>query len=57
LGGTNLKGYILGAQYGLDRNAVLNLRWLSADSIDSFSFIPEHKFSVDVFQADVSVKF
>jgi hypothetical protein len=57
LGGTNLKGYILGAQYGLDRNAVLNLRWLSADSIDSFSFIPEHKFSVDLFQADVSVKF
>lgn len=57
LGGTNLKGYILGAQYGLDRNAVLNLRWLSADSIDSFSFIPTHKFSVDVFQADVSVKF
>lgn len=57
LGGTNLKGYILGAQYGLDRNAVLGLRWLSADSIDSFSFIPAHKFSVDVFQADVSVKF
>lgn len=57
LGGTNLKGYILGAQYGLDRNAVLGLRWLSADSIDSFSFIPTHKFSVDVFQADVSVKF
>ncbi|MCK9991216.1 MAG: hypothetical protein RugAbin2_02230 [Rugosibacter sp.] len=57
LGGTNLKGYILGAQYGLDRNAVLNLRWLSADSIDSFTLNPAHKFSVDVFQADVSVKF
>ena len=57
LGGTNLKGYILGAQYGLDRNAVLNLRWLSADSIDSFTLNPAHKFSVDLFQADVSVKF
>ncbi|HMU90958.1 MAG: putative porin [Pseudomonadales bacterium] len=57
LGGTNLKGYLLGAQYGLDRNTVLNLRWLSADSIDSFSFIADHKFAVDLFQADVSVKF
>ena len=56
LGGTNLKGYLLGAQYGLDRNTVLNLRWLSADSIDSFSFIADHKFAVDLFQADVSVK-
>lgn len=57
LGGTNLKGYVLGAQYGLDRNAVLGLRWLSADSIDSFTLNPAHKFSVDVFQADVSLKF
>lgn len=57
LGGTNLKGYVLGAQYGLDRNAVLGLRWLSADSIDSFTLNPAHKFSVDVFQADVNLKF
>jgi len=57
LGGTNLKGYVLGAQYGLDRNAVLGMRWLSADSIDSFTLNPAHKFSVDVFQADVNLKF
>lgn len=57
LGGTNLKGYILGAQYGLDRNAVLGLRWMSADAIDSFTLNPAHKFSVDVFQADVSLRF
>jgi len=57
LGGTNLKGYILGAQFGLDRNAVLGLRWLSADSIDSFSLNPAHRYSVDVLQADISLKF
>lgn len=57
LGGTNLKGYVLGAQYGLDRNAVLGLRWISADSIDSFTLNPAHQFSVDVFQADASLKF
>lgn len=57
LGGTNLKGYVLGAQYGLDRNVMLGLRWLSADSIDSFTFNPADRFSVDVFQADVSFKF
>lgn len=57
LGGTNLKGYILGAQFGLDRNAVLGLRWMSADAIDSFSLNPAHRYSVDVFQADVNLRF
>lgn len=57
LGGTNLKGYVLGMQYGLDRNAVLGLRWLSADAIDSFSLNPAHRFSVDVLQADITLRF
>ena len=56
-GGTNLKGYILGLQYAVDRNAVVGLRWLSADSIDSFTLNAAHKFSLDVLQADVNVRF
>jgi hypothetical protein len=57
LGGTNLKGYILNFQYGVDRNATVGLRWYSADSIDSFTLNPDHRFSVDVFQAEVNVRF
>lgn len=56
-GGTNMKGYTLGMQYGIDRNATLGLRWISADSIDSFTMNPTHRFSVDVMQADVNVRF
>ncbi len=56
-GGTNLKGYILGMQYAVDRNAVVGLRWLSADQIDSFTLNANHKFSLDVLQADVNVRF
>jgi hypothetical protein len=56
-GGTNMKGYTLGVQYGLDSNASIGLRLLSADSIDSFTMNPAHRFSVDVIQADVNVRF
>ena len=56
-GGTNMKGYILGLQYGIDRNTALGLRWISADSIDSFTMNPAHRFAVDVMQADVNVRF
>ncbi len=57
LGGTNLKGYSLGLSYGLDRNAALGLRWISASAIDSFSLNPAHRFGADVLQADVNVRF
>ena len=57
LGGTNLKGYTLGVQYGIDRNASLGLRWYSAQAIDSFSLNPSHRFAVDMLQADVNVHF
>lgn len=33
LGGTNNKGFILGAQYGLSRNTWVNARWLSSREI------------------------
>lgn len=57
LGGTNLKGYQLGLNYGVDQNAWLSLRWMSAQSIESFSLDPVHRFGVDLLQADVNVRF
>lgn len=57
LGGTNMKGYTLGLSYAVDQNAWLNLRWLSAESIDSFSLVPSQRYAVDVLQADVNVRF
>lgn len=57
LGGTNLKGYQLGMTYGVDQNAWLSLRWMSAESIESFSLNPSHRFAVDLLQADVNVRF
>ena len=57
LGGTNLKGYQLGFTYGLDPNAWLNVRYISAESIDSFSLNPSDRYAVDLLQADVNVRF
>ena len=57
LGGTNMKGYTLGLQYGINNNASVGLRLLSADSIDSFTMNPAHRFAVDVIQADINVRF
>lgn len=51
LGGTNNKGFILGAQYGLAKNAWLNARWLSSDQISGLPL------SIDVFQLDFNAKF
>jgi hypothetical protein len=57
LGGTNLKGYQLGLNYGVDQNAWLSLRWMSAESIESFSLDTAHRYGVDLLQADVNVRF
>jgi len=58
LGGTNLKGYFLGLRYAVDRNAFLNVRMLSADTIDTPTLIDSsHRFGVDLVQADVNVRF
>lgn len=57
LGGTNMKGYQLGLNYGVDPNAWLSLRWLSAESIQSFSLNSNHRYAVDLLQADVNVRF
>lgn len=63
LGGTNNKGYIFGASYGIGKNTWLSARWLSSNLIDSMapavsgvSAAPS-KLSVDLLQVDINAKF
>ena len=51
LGGTNLKGYFLGASVGLSDNVWATARWLSANKIAG------QPYAVDVFQFDLSARF
>jgi hypothetical protein len=51
LGGTNNKGYILGAQYGLGKNSWLSARWLSSNEITGLPL------AVNVFQLYLNAKF
>jgi hypothetical protein len=51
LGGTNNKGFILGAQYGLGKNAWLSARWLSSNEISGLPL------AVDVVQVFFNAKF
>lgn len=51
LGGTDAKGYILGANYGVDKNAWLTARWFSADEISGLPL------SIDVLMLDLNAKF
>lgn len=51
LGGTNARGYTLGASYAFDRNVWLTGRWLAAKEV----FGPP--LSIDVFQLEVNAGF
>lgn len=51
LGGTNLKGYFIGGNYGLSDNVWASLRWMSATSIAG------SPYAVDVLQVDLNAKF
>lgn len=51
LGRTNVKGWVLGANYALRDNVWLTSRWLSTDVISGPSF------GVDVFQIDINTRF
>lgn len=51
LGGTDAKGWILGASYGVDKNAWLSARWFSADEITGLPL------STDVLLVDLNAKF
>ena len=64
LGGTNAKGWILGASYGIDKNTWLSARWFSADEIsprggvdylgNAVSIPP---LAIDVLMIDLNAKF
>lgn len=51
LGGTNSKGFIVGAQYGLSRNTWLNARWLSSREISGLPL------SINTLQVYLNAKF
>jgi len=50
-GGTNAKGWIIGAGFGLYHNVWLSLRWMTADEISG------PPLSIDVLQVDVNARF
>lgn len=51
LGGTNNKGFILGAQYGLSRNTWLTARWLSSREVTGLPL------SINTLQVQFNAKF
>ncbi|MFZ0930731.1 MAG: putative porin [Syntrophobacteraceae bacterium] len=56
LGGTNAKGWILGAELGLMKNVWLTARWFTSDQISPFQN-STGPFSVDVFEFDTHAAF
>ena len=61
LGGTNAKGWIVGASYGLGENTWLSARWFSADEIkprgESVFGQELSPLSIDVLMLDLNAKF
>lgn len=51
LGGTDVKGYVVGGSYGLGRHSVLGLRWLSGEPITGAPL------AIDTLQVDLSLRF
>lgn len=51
LGGTNLKGYFVGANLGLGRNVWASARWMSANQVAGAPY------AVDVLQVDLNARF
>jgi hypothetical protein len=56
LGGTNAKGWILGAELGLMKNVWLTARWFTADEISPYQG-STGPFSIDVFEFDTNASF
>ncbi len=58
LGGTNAKGWIVGAELGLTKNIWLTARWFTSDQISPFQDVSlVGPFSVDVFEFDTHAAF
>ena len=51
LGGTNAKGFIIGGQYGIDKNTWVKVRWLSSDQVTG------PPLAIDVLQCDLNTRF
>ncbi|WP_191488397.1 putative porin [Pseudomonas sp. FEN] len=51
LGGTNAKGYFLGANYGLDKNVIATARWLNSEAVYGAPF------DIDVMQLEINTRF
>lgn len=51
LGGTNLKGYFVGASLGLGEHVWTTARWMSANNIAGLPY------AVDIFQLDLNARF
>lgn len=59
LGGTNLRGYILGFSYGLYRNSSIGVRYMAAENINSTinGNFPNATYKVNSLQVDLNVRF
>lgn len=59
LGGTNNKGFVLGANYGLYDNTWVALRWMSSNLIDSYAPGSEvdSRFSFDALWFELNFRF
>jgi Putative porin len=63
LGGTDAKGYFVGARYAFEKNSTVGFRWFSAKQIDGVelagadSLLNGLPFAVDVLQVDITAAF
>lgn len=64
LGGTNNKGFILGANYAIEKNTWVTMRWLSSRQIDSSAprlssaaAATSTRLNVDTIQVDLNARF
>lgn len=56
LGGTDSRGWVLGASYGVDKNAWITGRWFSSESISGLSN-NQLPLSIDVLMLELNAKF
>lgn len=57
MGGTNNKGWVLGASYSFMDNTWLSARWLTSNQIDPYAPAGSTKLSVDTIQVDWNARF
>jgi hypothetical protein len=63
LGGTDAKGYFIGARYAFEKNSAIGLRWFSAKQIDGVELAGADSqlgglpLAIDVLQLDITSSF